>query len=142
MQIFGIYYFPRPGFLQSLHNAQLSGLSIPVVIACICTKSFGIFDRFAVFPTFYSSDRNATNHQILVNFLNKDLTRAEKNQVSHFSLFMNPSNMPTIHALAKDMSVIFPQIINIYLIFEYRCVIVSFPLTSMSMLEFNRRVHI
>lgn len=129
MQIFGIYYFPRPGFLQSLHNAQLSGLSIPVVIACICTKSFGIFDRFAVFPTFYSSDRNATNHQILVDFLNKDLTRAERNQVSHFSLFMNPSNMPTIHALAKDMSVIFPQIINIYLIFEYRCVIVSFPLT-------------
>jgi hypothetical protein len=51
------------------------------------------------------------------------------NQVSHFSLYMNPFNMPTIHALAKYMAVIFPQIINIYLIFEYRCVIVSFLLT-------------
>ena len=47
-------------------------------------------------------------------------------QVSHFSLYMNPSNMPTIHTLEKDMSVIFPQIVNIYLIFEYRCEIVSF----------------
>ena len=115
--------------MQSLYNAQLSGLSITVVIACVCTKSFGTPDRFAVFPTFCSSDRNTTNHQILVDFLNKDLTRAEMNHVSHFSLFMNPSNMPTINALAKDMTVIFPQIINIFLIFEYRCVIVSFLLT-------------
>ena len=51
------------------------------------------------------------------------------NQVSHFSLYMNPSNMPTIHALAKDMAAIFPQILNIRLIFEYRCEIVSFLLT-------------
>ena len=122
-----MYNFPRLGFLQSLHNARLSGLSLPVVVACVCTKSFrvGIFDRFAVFPTFYSAVRNAITHQTLVDFLNKDLTRAEMNEVSHFSLYMNPSNMPAIHALAKDMAVIFPQIVNICLIFEYRCEIVS-----------------
>jgi hypothetical protein len=87
------------------------------------------FDNFAVFPTFYSVDRNAANHKILVDFLNKDLTRVERSRVSRVYLYMNPSNMPTIHALAKDMAVIFPQILVIHLVFEYHYHIVSFLLT-------------
>jgi hypothetical protein len=116
-----------------------------MVIACARTndyRNFGIFDHIALFPTFYSADRNATNRQILVDFLNKDLTCAEMNQVSRFSLYLNPSNMPTIHALAKDMALIFPQIVRLNLNFEYRCEIVSF-LTDPTMSDdriFNRRV--
>jgi len=122
LQIFGMYNLPRQGFLQSLRIAQLSGLSLPVVFSFIYTKGFEMgFDRFAIFPTFYSADRNATNHQILVDLSNKDLTHEEMKEVTHVYLYMNPSNMPAIHALAKDMAVIFPQIVNIYLVFEYRC---------------------
>lgn len=51
------------------------------------------------------------------------------NHVSRFSLYLNPSNMPTIRALAKDMAVIFPQIVCLNLNFEYRFEIVSFLLT-------------
>jgi hypothetical protein len=59
-----------------------------MVIAYTNNEIFGSFDHIAVFkfPTFYSADRNATDHQILVDFFEKDLTRAEMNRVSHFSL--------------------------------------------------------
>jgi hypothetical protein len=146
LQIFGTYSYPHYRLLNALYNAQLP--SLPMVIGWTCTNehSYGVIDSFTVFPTLYSADCNATNHQILVDFLNKDLTCAEIDQVSHFALYLNPSNIPTIHALAKDMAVIFPQIVCLYLNFECQCAseiteIVSFLLTHDVMVAFNRRVY-
>ena len=51
--------------------------------------------------------------------------RADK--IREMSIYLiDSSDMPSIHALVKDMTVNFPQIDSLNLFFERRCKIVSF----------------
>lgn len=95
-----------------------------MVLAVECNnyyQSFATFNHIAIFPVFYSADRNATNHQLLIESLNKDLTCVEMDQVYHLSIYLNSSNMSTIRALAMDMDIIFPNIFYLNLYVERRC---------------------
>ena len=91
----------------------------------------------SIFPGFYAVDRIATISQLLVESLDKeDLIR-----VSQLSIYLvDSSNLSTIHALAKDMAMILPQITKINFSFERRCAIVSVLIDEL-MTTPNRRVY-
>ena len=112
---------------RSLHNAQLL---LPIVLALDRQSFLPYPDHISIFPAFYSVDRRATMHQVLAQSFCKDrgsymLARADN--IHELSIYLiDTSDMPSIHALAKDMTVSFPQIRYLNLCFERRCEIVSF----------------
>ena len=134
-QIFEIYDYPHdlPRTLKQFYDPQLflpMGLEEGTLYFPSLSKELG---RITIFPAFYSADRNATNHRVLIDFLDRD--PCVRNWI-YFSIYLNPSNMPTIHALARDsMAVRLFQTICLHLHFERRCEIVSsliYPSISMT----------
>jgi hypothetical protein len=134
LQIFGIYEddqqkFEFLGTLKQLQNAQLH---LPVVIALQC-DSDGEFDRITIFPAFYSIDRHPIIHQALAESLDKDMSRLAdagpgRSEVSEFTLviyLVHSGDLPSIHVLTKNMTMIFPKIIYLTFCFEIQCEIPS-----------------
>jgi hypothetical protein len=97
--------------LQKLHNAQIY---LPIVFTLECESFLPIFHQISIFPAFYSVERCATIHQILTQYFSKDrgyYMLATADRVTDLSIYLtDSSDMPTIHAIAKDMAVIFPQL--------------------------------
>ena len=96
-------------------------------------ESFVFIGHIGIFPSLCSADRRATIHQVLARSFCKDqgnsmVTKAEN--IAQLSIHLiDPSDMPSIYALAKDMAVSFPQIDWLNVRFNRRCEIVSFLLT-------------
>ena len=117
--------------LKELHNN--AELFLPIVLM-LERESFTPYpDHISIFPAFYSFDRCATIHQVLVQSFCKDqgdymVASADNVRELSFYLF-DSSDIPLISVLAKNMAVSFPHIGNLNLCFERRCEIVSFLLT-------------
>ena len=134
LQILGLY---TPVYLRNtlkvlkkFHNTQIF---IPIVLHLEREGSIPFPIHMSIFPAFYSVDRRATMHQVLAQSVCKDqgdYTLARGNNIFTLAIYLNDSSdIPSIHALAKDMAVTFPNIYELKLCFERRCEIVSFLLT-------------
>ena len=82
------------------------------------------FHEITIFPAFYSADRITTIRQVLAESLEKHQNLDAV--VDLCICLIDCSEMHIIHALAKDMAAIFPQIKRLHFSFERRCEIVSF----------------
>ena len=114
--------------LKEFHNAQLF---FPIVLTLGRDTSLSLPDHISIFPPFYSADRWATIHQLLAQSFSKDKDSsymvADLNNIRKLSIYLiDSSDMPSITALAKNMSVFFPRIRYLNLCFKRRCEIVSF----------------
>ena len=113
--------------LKELHDARFY---LPIVLIFDGLSPFSVPDGIRIFPALYSVDRVATIPQALAQSICKDrgdylVTKADN--VNHLTIYMiDSSDMPSVYALAKDVSEIFPRIRWIYLRFEHECEIVSF----------------
>ena len=118
--------------LKELHNNNAE-LSLPIVLT-LQRESFTPYpDHISIFLAFYSIDRWATIHQVLVQSFSKEqdgymVASADNVRELSFYLF-DSSDIPLISALAKNMAVSFPHIGHLNLCFERLCEIVSFLLT-------------
>jgi hypothetical protein len=134
LQILGIYSFTSQRTiletLKELHDAQLS---IPIVLSLnmvyLSIPDVYSPDDICIFPTFCSVDRYAAIAQVLAQSVCKDqgffIAKAENIRGLSFYL-TDSSDIPSIRALAKDMTASFPQIRWLNLWFEYQSEIVSF----------------
>jgi hypothetical protein len=115
--------------INELHNAQLF---LPIVLT-FQRESLQIFlYHIGIFPLFYSVDRRATIPQALAQSIckDKDYMLSKADYVLGLSIYLtNPSDMPSISTLAKEMAVSFSKIGKLNLCFENRCEIVSILLT-------------
>ena len=121
---------PRKNILKTLkefHNAQLF---LPIIVTFEREISTTLIDRISIFPEFYSADRRTTIPLLLAQSFCKDENNymfAKADYVHELSIYLiDPSDMPSIYALVKDIAVTFSQIGYINLFFERRCKIVSF----------------
>ena len=109
--------------LKELHNSQLF---FPIVF----TLDSAVLGHISIFPAFYSVDRCATIHQVLAQSFCKDQGKymvAKADNITQLSIYLiDSSDIPSITALAKNMSVFFPRIRYLNLCFKRRCEIVSF----------------
>ena len=134
MQILGLYHPGSPRnileTLKELHDAQSF---LPIVLTLDRDSFLPLPGHMSIFPAFYSVERRATIHQVLAHSFCKDqdnymLTKSDG--FYELSIYLiDSSDIPSIHALIKDMTVTFPQIGLLNLWFERRCEIVSFLLT-------------
>ena len=97
-------------------------------------ESFVFIGHIGIFPSLCSADRRATTHQVLAQSFCKDqgttMVSTKVENIAELSIDLtDPSDMPSIYALAKDVAVSFPQIGWLNVRFNRRCEIVSFILT-------------
>ena len=131
LQILGLYTsrFTKLKTLKELHNAKYF---LPIVVM-LERESFVFIGHIGIFPSLCSADRRATIHQVLARSFCKDqgnsmVTKAEN--IAQLSIHLiDPSDIPSIYALAKDLAVSFPQIDWLNVRFNRRCEIVSFLFT-------------
>ena len=134
LQIFGVYDLNIPhAFLETLKQFHRDDAQLftPMVFILEGTYLNAKHWHVYIFPGLYTVDRIATIHRVLVESMDKDLTSESRivdmNKVSMFSIYLfDCSNVSTIHALVKDMTVIFSQITVLNLFFAHQCEIVSF----------------
>ena len=129
--------------LKELHDVQLF---LPIVLTLERESFISVTDHIGIFPAFYSVDRCATIHQVLAQSFCKDqgntmVTKVEN--IAQLSIdLIDPSDMPSIYALAKDMAVSFPQIGWLNVRFNRRCEIVSLILTVTITLPYLKGIRI
>ena len=99
-----------------MHNAQ----SYFPIVFTFANAYIGIF------PAFYSVDRHATIPQATAQFFH-DRYRGPSARRSHLYIYLiDYSDMASVYALTKEMTVKFPLITSLHLWFERQCDIVSF----------------
>ena len=130
MQILGIYgIYDKVKLLGTLKRLQNSQLHLPVVIT-LESSSYSGFAKISIFPAFYSIGRHPAIHQVLAESFDKDpgsYTLADAGRISQLSIYLVDScDIPSIHALAKNMNTSFPKIDYLTFCFENSCEIVSF----------------
>ena len=134
MQILGLYsggtrHIPKT--LREFDNAQLF---LPIILTLEREGFSPYTNHIGIFPEFYSADRCATIHQVLVQSFSKDqgnYMAANADNIRELDIYLiDSSDMPSISALAKNMAVSFPQIAYLNLSFERQCEIVSFLFTT------------
>ena len=140
LQILGIYNLKgcddEVGFMESLKHWQLQNvhLHLPVIVVLQC-DDYTLDPKYycvCIFPTFYSIDRHSTIHRVLANSFAKDqssytLPVADAGEISQLSIFLvDPCDMPSVHALTKNLTITFPKITTLNFSFKNPCEIVSF----------------
>ena len=117
--------------LKELHNNN--AVFFPIIVMLERENFTPYPDHISIFPAFYSVDRRATIHQVLVHSFSKEqdgFLVASVDNVRELSFYLfDSSDIPLISALAKNMAVSFPHIGHLNLCFERLCEIVSFLLT-------------
>ena len=133
MQILGLYTNGIQTVLKTLKELHDAQLSLPIVLTLDRESFLSVTEYIGIFPVFYSVDRLATIHQLLVQSFCKDQGSymvAKVDNINQLSIYLiDASDIPSICALAKNMAVSFPQISWLNLWFERPCEIVSFLLT-------------
>ena len=130
MQILGIYgIYDKVKFLRTLKRLQNSQLHLPVVVT-LENSFYSDFAKISIFPAFYSIDRHPAIHQVLAKSFDIDpgsYTLADAGKISQLSIYLvDFCDVNSIHALTKNMSVIFSKIDCLTFYFENSCEIVSF----------------
>ena len=132
LQILGIYrIYDIVKFLGTLKRLQNTQSHLPVVVTLQCMMSCSTFDKIGIFPAFYSIDRHPVIHQALAKSFGKgpcfSYKLASADGISQLAIYLvDSSDMPSIHALAKNMSMTFPKIDYLSFYFENSSEIVSF----------------
>jgi len=129
LEILGIYrIYDKAKFLGALKRLQNAQLHLPVVVALESTFHRD-FDKISIFPAFYSIDRHPAIHQVLAKSFDKDSgsdTLADADRIFQLSIYLVDScDMPSIHELTKNMTVMFPKIVFLTFCFEDSCEISS-----------------
>ena len=123
---------PR-NILKTLKEFRNTQLFFPIIVTFERENSTSLINRISIFPAFYSADRRATIPPLLAQSLCKDENDymfAKVDYVDELSIYLiDPSDMPSIYALVKDIAVTFSHICYINLFFERQCMIVSFLFT-------------
>ena len=143
MQILGLYgpinWINTLKVLKQLHNAQSF---LPIVFSLEPNPFQSPNLTISIFPAFYSVDRRATMCKVLTqSFCSKDQGYDIPDLADHINkisiYLVDSSDMPSVSALAKDMTVIFPRINSVKLYFKRRSEVVpvSFLLT---IIKYNR----
>ena len=113
--------------LKRFHDAQSS---LPIIFTLRRKGVYAVYTHISFFASLYSVDRSASIHQLLVKSFEEDRgyhVSADVDRVYDLSVYLiDPSDMPTVHALTKGMAVSFPCISRLNFWFERRCEIVSF----------------
>ena len=133
MQILGLYTSGSLSILvKTLKELRSSQVFLPIVFT-LEHETFMGTTHIGIFPSLYSVDRRATIHQVLAQLFCKvqgNYTKAD--HITRLSIHLiDPSDMPSIYGVAKEMAVIFPRIYELILWFQvdHRYEIVSFLLT-------------
>ena len=133
MQILGLYYTRRSrgSTLRNLLKTLKEFYNVQLFLPIVLTMEHGSFstnpDHISIFPAFYSVNRRSTIPQVLVQSFGDKYVYARDSSFLGLSIYLfDSSDMPSIYALAMDVSTIFPRIGWINLMFERRCAIVSF----------------
>ena len=133
LQMLGIYeYYEFLEFLGTLKELQNAQLQLPVVITLDygCYETEG-FTWLSIFPPFY--DCHSTVHQVLAKHFD-DIDEdsytllGDGRTIGSLSIYLVDScDLPSIHGLTKNMSMMFPDISSLTISFENPCEkIVSF----------------